>query len=348
VHGIWPVVAPTDVEYCRREVVERYGLQRVVEVVAGGATRQESVFRGVCALPDSCAYVLVHDGARPLVTRAMVQDVLAAALADGAATAAVPVKDAVRRSDADGLLRGSVEREGLWRVQTPQGFRRDLLLRAHHEARRKGLHATDDATLVEAAGLPVRLVTGDERNLKVTSPDDVPLAEALLRAAGAPAGGVEIRTGIGYDIHRLAPGRRLLLGGVQIPHTHGLLGHSDADALAHAVCDALLGAAGLGDIGTHFPDTDPQYCDADSMGLLGRTAALVARHFRILHVDSTVKAQAPHLNPHIGAMRARLAEALRMPVERVNVKAKTGEGFGPVGEGLAIEAEAVATLAPLP
>ena len=210
---------------------------------------------------------------------------------------------------------------------------------------RYSIEATDDASLVERLGIRVRLVFGDERNIKVTTPDDVSLVESILTSEEDAA--VEIRTGIGYDIHQLVAGRRLVLGGVTIPHEKGLLGHSDADALAHAVCDALLGAAGLGDIGTHFPDTDARFRGADSMDLLRQTVALVSTRFRVLNVDTTVKAQEPRLNPYVGAIRERLATELGIAVERVNVKAKTGERVGPVGEGRAIETEAVATLAPV-
>lgn len=354
VEAIWLVVSPEDVEICKDAIVVRYEFERVIGVVAGGATRQESVFAGLRALPDSVTHVLIHDGARPFITDRMVRDVLAAAREIGAATVAVPVKDTLKRADAGGRTTETVSREGLWRIQTPQGFRRGLLLEAHRQAESRGIRATDDASLIEAVGGQVRIVPGDERNLKVTTPDDIPLIAAmlptLLRASPKPAPmdgtppRMEIRTGLGYDIHRLVEGRRLILGGVEIPFTHGLLGHSDADALAHAICDALLGAAGLGDIGTHFPDTDPTYEDADSMELLKRVVALVAVNYDILNVDSTIKTQSPKMAPHIPAIRERLAQVLGIEPERVNVKAKTGERMGPVGEGLAIETEAVATL----
>lgn len=338
VFGIWLVVAPEDVAYCRQAVVERYGVEKVVDVLAGGASRQESVYRGLQATPPDAEIVLVHDGARPCVPREVVERVVWAAAETGAATAALPVKDTLRTADEERWLEDVVEREGLWRIQTPQGFRRALILQAHRWANEQGLDATDDARLMEGIGVRVKGVLGDERNLKVTTADDLFLVEPLLMPP------LEIRTGIGYDIHPLVEGRRLVLGGVPIPFEKGLGGHSDADALVHAVCDALLGGAGLGDIGTHFPDSDPQYRDADSMSLLRQVVAWVRERFRLVNVDATVKAQAPRLSPHVPAMRLRLAEALGVEAERVNVKAKTGEEMGPVGRGEAIEAEAVVTL----
>lgn len=338
VFGIWLVVDPDDVTFCREEIVRRYGLGKVADVLAGGATRQESVYRGLLATPSDAELVLVHDGARPSIPKEVVERVVEAAAETGAATAAIPVKDTLRIADAEGWLQNAVEREGLWRIQTPQGFRRSWLLQAHRQAHEENFHATDDASLVEKIGVKVRRVLGDERNLKVTTPDDLPLMESLLTLP------VEIRTGIGYDIHPLVKGRPFILGGVVIPYEKGLLGHSDADALAHAIGDALLGAAGLGDIGTHFPDTDPRYRDADSMHLLREIVALVEERFRLVHVDATVKVQEPTLRPYISAMRERLAHELGIAEEHVNVKAKTAEHLGPVGRGEAVEAEAVVTL----
>ncbi|MBM3216121.1 2-C-methyl-D-erythritol 4-phosphate cytidylyltransferase [Candidatus Poribacteria bacterium] len=342
--GIWVVVASEDIGFCESEILPRCAGVPIRRIVSGGATRQESVLRALQQIPSDAEYVVVHDGARPLVPTDLVARVLNQARTSGAATTAVPAKDTLRRGSNEHVTGDPVPRENLWRIQTPQAFRRDLLLRAHEQARSEGTQATDDAALVERLGVAARLVMGDERNIKITTPDDLPLATALLRAEQADACPVAIRTGLGYDVHRLAEGRRLILGGCEVPHTHGLLGHSDADALAHAICDALLGAAGLGDIGTHFPDTDPAYHGADSMVLLARTVDLVSRRFRIVNIDSTVKAEAPKLNPHIGRIRERLADVLGIDIERVNVKAKTGERMGPVGERLAIETEAIATL----
>jgi 2-C-methyl-D-erythritol 4-phosphate cytidylyltransferase/2-C-methyl-D-erythritol 2,4-cyclodiphosphate synthase len=342
IRRIWLVVAPEDVDYCRHSVIARHAIPKIASVLEGGATRQESVYRGLQAIPLDVETVLVHDGARPGVSADVIRRVVEGVAETGAATAAIPVKDTLRRADADGFAGDGLDRANLWRIQTPQGFRRALILEAHRRASERGIAATDDACLVELLGVRVRLVLGDERDVKVTTPDDIALVEPLLASREHAA--VEIRTGIGYDIHQLVAGRRLVLGGVTIPHEKGLLGHSDADALAHALCDALLGAAGLGDIGTHFPDTDAQFRDADSMNLLRKTVALVSARFRVLNVDATVKAQEPRLNPYVGAIRERLASALGIAVDRVNVKAKTGERLGPVGEGRAIETEAVATL----
>lgn len=343
---IWVVAAAADVAFCREQVIARYAIPKVAGVLAGGSTRQESVYRGLCAVPTSADLVLIHDGARPCVDADTVRRVIAGASESGAATAAIPMKDTLRRADAQSFAQEDLDRSNVWRIQTPQGFRRDLILEAHRRARALREEATDDAKLVELVGVRARLVAGNERNFKVTTADDISLVEAALtsRVCSQESSALEIRTGIGYDVHQLAPGRRLVLGGVTIPHEKGLLGHSDADALAHAICDALLGAAGFGDIGTHFPDTDARFRDADSIELLRNTVSMIAERYRILNVDSTVKAQEPRLGPYIGAMRERLAAALGVSTDRVNVKAKTGERLGPVGDGLAIETEAVATL----
>lgn len=313
---------------------------KVARVVEGGASRAESVRRGLEALPEACEWVLVHDAARPLVTTALIERVLEGAWETGAATAAVRMADTVKEGDERGRVLRTLDRSRLWRVQTPQAFRRRLLWEAHRAA--MAAEPTDDCQLVEALGAEVRLVEGDPSNLKITTESDWALVQAL---SGQNAPARRIATGFGFDLHRLVEGRRLVLGGVEIPHSRGLLGHSDADALAHAVIDGLLGAASLGDIGMHFPDTDPRYAGADSLDLLREAAGAARRKgVRVLHVDAFVSAEAPRLRPHIEAMRRNLAAAMGIDMERVNVKAGTGEGAGPVGRGEVIEARAVVTV----
>ncbi len=337
------VAAPAqDVARVEEELARTLPHVNVARVVAGGSTRSESVRRGLEAVPEACEWVVVHDAARPLVTPELVERVLEGARASGAATAALPMTDTVKEAGEGGVALRTLDRSRLWRVQTPQAFRRSLLWEAHRSG--EAAIATDDCQLVEALGAEVRLVEGDPGNLKITTEEDWAMVQALAERASPRRAG-RIATGFGFDVHRLAEGRRLILGGVAIPHPFGLLGHSDADALAHAVIDGLLGAASLGDIGMHFPDTDPRYAGADSLRLLEEAARLVrSRGVRLLHVDAFVSAEAPRLRPHIEAMRKNLAAALGVGVERVNVKAGTGEGVGPVGRGEVIEARAVVTV----
>jgi len=340
------VAAPADSIRQIQELARAAGLTKVVAVVPGGADRQGSVAAGLAALPPGPDLVLIHDGARPFLSRRLASEVIAAAARDGSATAALPVSETVKRAE-DGWVRETLDRLSLHRIQTPQAFRRALLEQAHEAASREGFRGTDDAVLVERLGSPIRLVLGDPINIKVTVPEDLILAEAMLSrkqdAARAP------RAGIGFDAHRLVPGRPLVLGGVEIAHDRGLLGHSDADVIVHAVMDALLGAAGCGDIGRHFPPTDPAYAGANSLTLLARVREMVEHcGWQPVHVDVVVMAEAPHLAPHVPAMRAAMAEVLRLSPESVNIKATTVEGMGAIGRQEGIAAHAVASVRPLP
>lgn len=349
------VVVPADwVAKARSELIEPYGLAKVGAVVAGGAERQNSVAAGLEALGPEVDLVVVHDGVRPFVTEAMIADVVEAARAVGAAVAAIPVAETVKRV-ADGVVVETVSRDGLYRVQTPQAFRREVLAEALERARAEGVVGTDEAALVERFGRPVRVVAGSAVNLKVTSPEDWSLAESILSSLGRSASAskaaregterMSLRVGMGYDVHRFASGRPLILGGVVVPSDQGLEGHSDADVLAHAVCDALLGAAGAGDIGRHFPDTDPTYAGANSLDLLREVGAIVARRgFRPLNVDATVVLQEPKLKDFLPAMEANIAETLGIDPTLVNIKATTTEGLGFVGQGEGVAAYAAATI----
>ncbi len=306
----------------------------VYAYVAGGKDRGGSVQSALRALPDDCELVLVQDGARPLVKEELIRDVIASAARHGSGVPALPMTDTVKRVDAEGRACETLDRGMLRRVQTPQGFRRELLERAYRERRGP---ATDDASLVEALGIPVYLVKGDEENIKLTLPGDLERAEAVLLAERFP------RAGLGYDAHRLAEGRRLILCGVDIPYELGLLGHSDADVAAHALTDALLGACAMGDIGAHFPDTDERFRGADSIGLLKEAARRMAqRGFVPYNCDITIAAQRPRLLPYIPRMRENLAQALGIPLDRVSVKATTTEGLGFEGRGEGMSAQAVA------
>jgi 2-C-methyl-D-erythritol 4-phosphate cytidylyltransferase/2-C-methyl-D-erythritol 2,4-cyclodiphosphate synthase len=334
------LVAPPQAMEQFRQLIARGPADKTEKVVAGGGTRQESVWAGLCELSAGMECVLIHDAARPFLCRQLIEDCADAARRHGAAIAAVPVSDTLKFAEGD-VVRGSADRRDLWVAQTPQAFRVEIIRAAYEQARREGRQATDDAALVEAMGRAVRLVPGSPRNIKVTYPQDLAMAETMLRGEAQP---VETRCGIGYDMHRLVAGRRLVLGGVEFPGAAGLAGHSDADALAHAVCDALLGAAGLGDIGQHFPDRDPRYADADSIELLRQAAAMAAEAgFRVVHVDAVVIADAPRIAGEVSRMRQRLGEALGIAPERVSVKGKTSEGLGFVGAGEGIACHAVCT-----
>lgn len=346
-------VPAADVVQVRADIVAAHGLTKVMAVVAGGAERQDSVGNALREVPEEVEIVLVHDAVRPFVTAELIARVVTAAQEYGAAAAGLPVRDTVKRAGGADRVVATVAREGLWLAQTPQAFHRQVILAAYDRALRDRYVATDDAALVERTGHAVRMVPGDPDNVKITTPEDLAHGEAILgrlRPAGPLPGAAGresgMRIGFGFDSHRLATGRRLVLGGRVVPHDRGLLGHSDADVLVHAVCDALLGAAGAGDIGSHFPDTDPAYKDIASMLLLERVAAIVgARGGRVLNVDSTVILERPKLAAYLGEMEANIAGALGIPPSRVSVKAKTNEGMGLVGAGEGAAAFAVVTLA---
>lgn len=333
---------------------------KVLRVVAGGARRQDSVANAFEAVDPRSDLVVVHDAARPFASADLISRTIAAAAESGAALAAMPARDTVKRArdeaEDDVVPEGcdtrarerryvgeTLPRDAIFLAQTPQAFRRSVLREALALGQ-SGVEATDEAALAERAGHPVRLVEGEATNIKITVSDDLPLAETLARAgAGAPAR--TGRAGTGYDLHRLVPGRRLVLGGVQIPSTVGAFGHSDADVVCHAVTDAILGALALGDIGRHFPDTDPRFKDADSLDLLVRATGLVAEHgYEVGNVDVTVILESPKIRDHVPAMRRALAGALGVDEARVSVKGKTNEGVDAVGRGEAVAAHAVTLL----
>jgi len=347
--GVLVVLAPDDTAF--EQHVPEFSGERCWRVRRGGATRARTVANGLLALSEHSAddrdWVLVHDAARALVEPAWIERLIDACVDDEVGgLLALPMADTLK-AERDGRSAHTVDRRDKWSAQTPQMFRigvlRDALARADDAV-------TDEAGAIEAMGLMPKLVMGDAANIKITWPEDLARAQALLAArAGttdqAAASAVQLRIGEGWDVHALVAGRPLVLGGVTIAHSHGLLAHSDGDALLHAIIDALFGAAALGDIGRHFPDTDEAFRDAHSIALLTAAGERVrGAGYQIVNVDSTIIAQAPRLNPHIDAMRTRIAAALAIDVAAVNVKAKTAEKMGPVGEGLAIEARAICLL----
>jgi 2-C-methyl-D-erythritol 4-phosphate cytidylyltransferase/2-C-methyl-D-erythritol 2,4-cyclodiphosphate synthase len=315
-----------------------------VQIVTGGTTRAESAKNGVLAAAGEL--VAVHDAARPFVSQAVITAALEAAARCGAAAPAVPVKDTIKAAACGNgktvpdacLVYTTPDRSTLYAVQTPQCFDRAEYLAALEELdAEKARLVTDDCSLFELTGRAVQLTQGDYANYKITTREDLPRPEQKEEH--------KMRIGHGYDVHRLVEGRKLILGGVEVPFEKGLLGHSDADVLAHAVMDAVLGAAALGDIGQHFPDNDPAYSGADSLKLARRVAEILKEHgFRIENIDATLLCQRPKLAPYIPAMRQNLADAFGLPVDAVSVKATTEEHLGFTGEGLGIAAHAVALI----
>ncbi|MEK6629909.1 MAG: 2-C-methyl-D-erythritol 4-phosphate cytidylyltransferase [Acidobacteriota bacterium] len=316
-----------------------------VRIVAGGARRQDSVANGFAAVQDRADIVVIHDAARPLASADLIARTIAAAAESGAALAALPASDTIKLVAEGAALTNpivdrTVPRQRVFLAQTPQAFRTSVL-RAALAGAAAGATATDEAALVEAAGFPVRLVAGEASNMKITTMSDLTVARALCGINEPP----RMRIGTGYDLHTLVAGRPLILGGVTVPHDMGLAGHSDADVLAHALTDAILGAAGLGDIGRHFPDTDPRWKGANSLDMLRHAVELTrSAGLAVGNVDAVIIAERPKLAPYLDAMRASLAGVLGVPIDRIGVKGKTNEGVGDIGRGGAMAVHAVALL----
>jgi len=328
-------------------------------LVAGGVRRQDSVRQAFQVASERSDLIVIHDAARPFASADLITRTIEAAAEGGAALAAVTARDTVKRgalaagrSGPGGLdaqlmvVAETLPRDSIYLAQTPQAFRRDVL-RDGLALGDTGADATDEATLAERAGHPVRLVEGEATNIKITTPADLLVAEAIARGSRERAASerMEFRIGAGYDVHRLVEGRLLVLGGVSIPFERGLLGHSDADAICHAVTDAVLGAAAAGDIGRHFPDADPKWRDWSSIDLLMRAAAIVNAHgYAIANVDVVVIAERPKLAPFLDQMRANVAHAIGVAIGAVGIKGKTNEGLGELGRGEAIAVHAVALI----
>ena len=315
-----------------------------IHFVSGGARRQDSVANAFTKTAPYADVIVIHDAARPFVTGDVISRAIDGAQARGAAIAAIAVRDTVKQAEAanpDGsrLIRATIPRDSVFLAQTPQAFRRDILARALSEG--ADVDATDEAMLVERLGLPVHVVEGDPSNVKITTPEDL----AAARSEGDGFSRRLIRIGNGYDLHRLLAGRPLILGGVTIPFELGLDGHSDADIVCHAVTDAVLGAAGIGDIGRLFPDTDPHWKGADSIAMLkGAVAKVHDAGYWVSNVDVTVIAQKPKLLHYLDAMRANLAAALGVEPSAVSVKGKTNEGVDSMGRGESMACHVVALL----
>jgi 2-C-methyl-D-erythritol 4-phosphate cytidylyltransferase / 2-C-methyl-D-erythritol 2,4-cyclodiphosphate synthase len=315
-----------------------------VTVVAAGPTRMGSVRNGFAALKKGLDVVAVHDGARSLVTPEIVRATLDKAEQTGAAVAAVPVKDTLKKvAKGSETVAATPDRAEHWAAQTPQTYKVSVLADALKKFENDA-DATDESQLVEKNGVKVSVVPSSYENFKITTPEDMVMAEAILQQR-AGAGVLLPRTGFGFDIHRLEAGRELWLSGVKLPHSKGLLGHSDGDAVLHAACDAVLGALGLGEIGIAFPPSDPKFKGLASKEIVAHTLGKVAEGGgRIVHLDCTLIAEEPKLKPHYAAMKASLAELFALPESRVSLKAKSHEGLGEIGRGEAIACHAVATV----
>ncbi len=300
-----------------------------VSYCIGGKTRGESVLNGLIQNKDKFKKVLVHDGARPFVTEEIINNVIDGISKNMGAVAGVKVTDTIKITKADLTIESTPQRETLWAAQTPQGFNLDELIYAYNQA---GTNLTDDAAVFENAGFSTKMVEGGYFNKKITTKEDVKMPEVYL-------------SGLGFDVHQLVENRPLILGGVEIPYEKGLLGHSDADVLLHAIMDALLGAAGLGDIGKHFPDTDEKYKGISSMKLFQHVVNLLYENgYQVVNISAVVMAQRPKLAPFIEKMNENISKTANISLNRVNVAATTTEKLGFVGRGEGISAQATVTL----
>jgi 2-C-methyl-D-erythritol 4-phosphate cytidylyltransferase/2-C-methyl-D-erythritol 2,4-cyclodiphosphate synthase len=339
VDAIYVVASEKGQELCK-EILSN--VSKFSGVTVGGNTRQDSVRKGLGFMDGSMKpadIVLIHDAARPFISEEVVERVVESAAHHGAAVPCIPVVDTIYKGEEIvgehgedyWILSTLTDRSKLHSVQTPQGFFYNIIMRAHDAAEARSNEATDDGSLVKRLGINVRLVEGAQENYKITTPKD--LAES------------EIRVGIGFDVHAFAEGRPLILGGVDIPYEKGLMGHSDADVLTHAIMDAMLGALSLGDIGTHFPDTDPAYAGIDSMKLLDCVLAMIQKKgFEVFNVDTVIVAERPRMSELIPSIKSSLAEALGVPEDFVGVKATTTEGLGFTGREEGIGAQAIVQL----
>jgi 2-C-methyl-D-erythritol 4-phosphate cytidylyltransferase/2-C-methyl-D-erythritol 2,4-cyclodiphosphate synthase len=342
VNDILVVIHPDDATLY--DAASRPFAERLRTPVPGGARRQDSVRAGLEALSiEAPASVLIHDAARPFVDADLITRVISSLEAHAGALPCLAVTDTLKRGN-EGRITGTLDRDGLWRAQTPQGFRFDAILAAHRAAAQDStLNFTDDAGVAEWFGLDIALVEGSEHNRKLTSAEDLRIADRLMRHEGARAGTVRVASG--YDVHAFGPGDSVMLCGVSIPHSKKLVGHSDADVALHALTDALLGAVAEGDIGVHFPPSDERWRGAASEIFLKHAASLVReRGGKIVHADITLLCEVPRIGPYREAMCARIAEILGIGASQVSIKATTNEGLGFIGRGEGIAALATATV----
>jgi len=340
------VVDKQDVSRARR-LIRDFRFCKVRTITAGGPHRQDSVRNGLQSVAQEAEIIVIHDGARPLVGRRLIEASIKTANEAGAAIAAVRVIDTIKTSHDGRFVESTPDRDSLWSVQTPQTFKREVIETAYERAYADGFYGTDDASLVERIGLPVALIEGSYENIKVTTPTDMIVAETLLsrrlQDSNACSSGSMVKVGYGYDVHGFAPERRLFLGGVEFAGEQGLKGHSDADVVLHAAMDALLGATGLGDIGRLFPNTDPAYKDIRSTELLKKVGRLlIEKGWKVGNLDIMVLAERPQIAPRAPEMCAVIADCLGASTEQISIKASTSEGLGFIGRGEGIACHAVA------
>lgn len=332
------VVVPADRVESTMGLLESYNLTEGTTVIAGGIRRQDSVKAGIDYLQDTVDIVLVHDGARPLVAAELIGDCYQAAAKYGAAIAAIPVKDTLKKAYPNASIAATLDRSDLWQAQTPQAAKLELLRQAYELA--ESADVTDEASLLELAGIDVVLVAGSETNMKITHPEDLTIAEKIMQPQVN-----RHKIGHGYDAHKFTPQRELVLGGIKVPHDMGLAGHSDADVVTHALCDAILGALGRGDIGKHFPDTAQEFKDIYSIILLEKVIQRMEEDgYTISNADITIICQSPKLAPYIDEMESKLANTCNLAVEQLNVKATTTERMGFTGRQEGISSHAVVML----
>ncbi len=332
-----------------RDLIDSRGFDKVSSIVTGGARRQDSVRLGLEAMAKAGplpSLVAVHDGPRPFIDEAMIQRALAAVGETGASVPAIPVTDTIKQVDEVGAVTGTPDRSSLRAVQTPQIFKTDLLVAAHAAISED---VTDDAMLIERNGGAVTVFEGSPDNVKITTPDHLTMARGILTARDIrPAGGSAddaLRWGTGFDGHALVAGGGLRLGGIDVPFGMRLEGHSDGDVLLHAIASAILGAAGLGDLGTHFPSSSPEWTGADSRIIVRKAAEMAAATGWVIdYLDATIVAQRPRLGPYLVEMASGIAETLDIDPDRVSVKATSTDHVGAIGQGEGIAAQAVATL----
>ena len=329
--GVDQIVVVTNQEYHKE--CERLLLANNINatVVVGGEKRQDSVYEGLKKLPEDTDYVLIHDAARPFVTQELIQKTIEAVIEKQAVVCAVPVKDTIRmKTDEEKSV--TTDRSLMFAVQTPQAFQKELIVEAYEQAFREGFYGTDDAVLAERSGHAVHIIDGSYDNIKITTRGDMPVNQ-------------ETRVGTGFDVHAFCPGRKLILGGVEIPFDRGLAGHSDADVLIHAIMDALLGAAGCGDIGRHFPDSDEKYKGISSLLLLEEVAGILAsKGYEVGNIDATIITEKPKVAPYVEEMIKKTASALGVSEDQLNIKGTTREKLGFTGREEGIAAQAACTI----
>jgi len=333
--------APEYAEMIRKQVIDLFMGDTELMIVDGGSQRQDSVRNALQHPSLSGSLIAIHDAVRPNVSIGLIDRVCQTAAITGAAIPALAARDTVKRSVDNLHISETLPRQQIWLAQTPQVFETSLIKQAHHKAHLDGYYGTDDASLIEYLGASVNIVEGEPTNIKITSPEDLVYISAMNGTPVTP----DIRVGYGYDVHRLETGRKLILGGIEIPHDKGLLGHSDADALLHAITDAIIGSLALGDIGSHFPDTDPDNKDLDSRIFLRKAVELASdRGYKVGNIDSVVVAEKPKLRTHIDFMRLAIATEVGIEADRVSVKATTSEKMGFVGRGEGMSAMATVLL----